>query len=318
MAQELGLFEKQGLKVHLSREVGWATIRDKIVYGELDAAHALAPLVVATTLGLASAQADCVTGLVLNLEGNAITLSRALWDAGARNRDTLLESVRKRKSPLILGVPFLYSSHYFLLRTWLRSQGLDIARDAQFVVVPPPQMTTNLKAGHLDGYCVGEPWNSVAVKSGIGWQAAVSAEIAPGHPEKVLMVRREFAEERDDEHVRLIAALLEACRFCATPANVDRIIETLGEPQFVNAPAGALRVGCKNIFGNPAGHAGQDDAYEPSRAKALWVLGQLRESGLLARPSMSDQNAAKSVFRDDLFRRAIQLISTSKQQTQKS
>src|SRR6185312_8282734 len=108
------LFEKHGLKVHLSREVGWATIRDKIIYGNLDAAHALAPLLIATTLGLGSAKADCVTGLVLNLEGNAITLATELRDAGARDKNSLVDCVRKRRMPLVLGVPFLYSSHYFL------------------------------------------------------------------------------------------------------------------------------------------------------------------------------------------------------------
>ena len=84
MAQELGLFEKYGLKVELSREVGWATIRDHVFYGELDAAHAPAGMMVAATNGLGCGKVDCLTGVILNLHGNAITLSQKLWRATAQ------------------------------------------------------------------------------------------------------------------------------------------------------------------------------------------------------------------------------------------
>ncbi len=50
MAQELGLFKKFGLNVVLNRELGWATIRDKVIYGELDAVHAVAGMPFAATL----------------------------------------------------------------------------------------------------------------------------------------------------------------------------------------------------------------------------------------------------------------------------
>jgi ABC-type nitrate/sulfonate/bicarbonate transport system substrate-binding protein len=299
MAQELGLFEKHGLKVHLSREPGWATVRDKIIYRELDAAHALAPMVFAASLGLGSVQTACVSGLVLSLNGNAITLAQSLHDACARKGETLKDYVRQRREPLILGIPFLYSSHHFLLRAWLRSQGLTLDHEVQLVVVPPPQMPSNLKAGHLDGYCVGAPWNSVAKLGGFGWRAASSRDISPQHPEKVLMVRREFAELRAEEHERLIAALVEACLFCDAPRNRERIIETLGEPQYINAPAAALREGCEFTLGHgdAAGHA-------PSAEKATWVLSNLSESGLLPGPALLRKDAVSKIFRPDIFQKA--------------
>src|SRR5262249_36514717 len=147
--------------------------------------------------------------------------------------------------------------------------------EVQLVVVPPPQMPFNLRTGNLDGYCVGEPWNSVAKLGGFGRHAGSSRDISPQHPEKVLMVRREFAELRAAEHERLIAALAEACRFCDAPRNRERIIETLGEPQYINAPAEALREGCELTLGHGdgAGHA-------PTAEKAGWVLNNLIESGL--------------------------------------
>jgi ABC-type nitrate/sulfonate/bicarbonate transport system substrate-binding protein len=302
VASELGLFEKNGLNVELRREVGWATIRDKIIYRELDAVHALAPMVFAASFGLGSIQADCVTGLVLSLEGNAITVAQSLHGIGVSGGETWRKFVNRRGGPLIFGIPFLYSSHYFLLRAWLQSHGLRPERDVQFAVVPPPQMPVNLKAGHLHGYCVGEPWNSVAVSEKFGWRAATSAEIAPWHPEKVLMVRRDFAESRTDDHERLIAALLEACRFCASPGNRETVIEILTAPAYVKANPTVLL--------ETFGRAGQTvdfspEAHEPSAEKAAWVLDHLVESELM--PAIKEhRQAAARIFRADIFQNATQ------------
>jgi ABC-type nitrate/sulfonate/bicarbonate transport system substrate-binding protein len=198
MAKELGLYRKYGVNVVLSRELGWASIRDKIVYGELEATHALAAMPFAVSLGLGSNRCDCVTALVLNLHGNAITLSHDLWQRGVRDGATLREEIVRSRhdKTFTFGVVFPFSSHNFLLRGWLAGAGISTERDVRIVVVPPAQMVTNLKAGHLDGFCVGEPWNSVAVQSQAGWCIATSAELDPQHPEKVLMVTREFAEAR--------------------------------------------------------------------------------------------------------------------------
>src|SRR5438552_12946031 len=203
MASERGLFRKYGLRVALSRELGWATIRDKVIHGELDAAHALAAMPVAATLGLGSIRCDCLTALVLNLHGNAITLSEELWRRGVRDGATLRAQILATRgaNTLTFGIVYPFSSHHYLLRRWLESFGIRPNRDVRIVVVPPPQMVTNLKAGHLDGFCVGEPWNSVAVQSRAGWCIATSAELEPGHPEKVLMVRNDFAEKCAHEHL---------------------------------------------------------------------------------------------------------------------
>lgn len=311
MAQELGLFKKYGVKVTLSREVGWATVRDKLIYGDLDIVHALAPMALAVCLGLGSVQADCVTGLALSLNGNAITLAQSLWDAGARPDGSLQPLVRRQGTPLIFGVPFLYSSHYFVLRAWLTQRGLDPRRDARFVVVPPPQMAANLKAGHLHGYCVGEPWNSVAWHARVGWRAATAADIAPEHPEKILLARRAFAQSRAKEHECLIAALVDACRFCAFPENRERIVKTLGEPQYINAPFTALREGCELALRLPAAPDALDRALEPSDAKAAWVIEHLRESGLLADSVKLSPGAASEIFRMDIFDRALVRMNTA-------
>src|SRR5258706_6379484 len=142
MAQELGLFRKFGLNVALSRELGWATIRDKVIHGELEAAHAVAGMPVAATLGLGSVPCDCLTALVLNLHGNAITLSEDLWKNGVRDGATLREEILRSRhhKTFTFGVVFPFSSHNFLLRGWLASAGIKPNQDVRIVVVPPPQM----------------------------------------------------------------------------------------------------------------------------------------------------------------------------------
>jgi ABC-type nitrate/sulfonate/bicarbonate transport system substrate-binding protein len=317
MAKELGLFARHGLSVHLSRELGWATIRDKIIYGELDAAHAPAALPFAANCGLGSDQCACVSGLVLNLQGNAITLSRELWGRGVRDAATLGVEIRRSRGrkTFTFGVVFSYSSHHFLLRQWLKSGAINPDLDVRIVVVPPGQMFPNLKLGYLDGYCVGEPWTSVAVRAGVGVCVATSPDLAPLHPEKVLMVRRAFAEERAEEHERLIAALMEACAFCDQPENRLRVSECLARPHYVNAPADCVRAGLAGPFDFGDGRVpafldlnifNRNNANEPTDEKAAWVmecLYELLQSGAVTMHSLGRTPVLKNVFRRDVFKR---------------
>ena len=195
VAETQGLFTDAGLTVELRREIGWATVRDKIIYGELEAAHAPAPMLWSAQLGIHCPPCDVLTALVLSANGNAITLSRTLWNQGVRDDAALRSLIRTRRGgqPLTFGVVFPFSSHHLLLRSWLRSAGIDPDKDVRIVIVPPPQMFRNLAAGTIDGFCAGEPWNSLAVREGIGWCRLCSASATPDHVEKVLMVRADFA-----------------------------------------------------------------------------------------------------------------------------
>lgn len=312
MAHELGLFAKYGLSVTLHRELGWASIRDKIIFGELDAAHALAAMPLAATLGLGSIRSECLTALVLNLHGNAITLSNELWRQGVRDGASLREEIKRWRGHrvLTLGVVYPFSSHRHLLRKWLAAHEIDPERDVRIVVVPPSQMAPNLKAGNLDGFCVGEPWNSAAVKSRVGWCVAVSAELVPGHPEKVLMTRRDFAEQRAEEHCFLIAALYEACAYCDSPGNRERVVATLARTEFVAESTELLWRGMSGDvdFGHDQIRNVPDfclfhrnNANEPSSDKAAWALELVRASGLCRDSSELNSNLGRAVFRQDIF-----------------
>ncbi|AOS46165.1 Bicarbonate transport ATP-binding protein CmpC [Lacunisphaera limnophila] len=313
-AQELGCFARRGLAVELCREVGWATIRDKVTYGELDGAHAPAPMLWATKLGLGCAPADVSTGFIFNLHGNAITLSVRLWEAGVRDAASLREDALRRRgeNKLMFGIVFPHSMHHLLLLHWLRAARLDPERDVRIAVVPPAQMFRNLVAGTLDGYCAGEPWNTLAVQQNQGWCPAWSSSLAPGHVEKVLMVRNAFAEHRAPEHAALIAALAEAAAWCDQPANRAALAGLLAAPAYLNLPAAVIEPALVGRFSPRAGVTetvpdflvfNRGDANAPTAERAATLQNDLVVAGLIPR-SLLNASLPRRLFREDLYREA--------------
>lgn len=318
VAQEFGIFQDFDLDVQLSREVGWASVRDKIVYGELDASQALGPMAFAISLGLGSLQCDCVTGLVLNFHGNAITLSNELAQRGVTDASSLRDEVFRARDEKVytLGVAYNHSSHNYLLRQWLKSGGINPDKEVEMVVLPPNQMVRNLAAGTIDGYCVGEPWNSLAVQQGVGWTVQVSSELVPGHPEKVLIARREFADYKAEVHTHLISALLEACQFCQDPENRSDIVEMLSQKAYLNCSAELIVPSISgqyqlskdrvsnfsdfNVFSS-------EDSNEPTRERALWILDGMEEAGQLEGYRLASTKLAARVFKPEIYQAACEV-----------
>lgn len=317
VAQESGLFSKYELRVELRRETRWAGIRDRLVHEELDAAHAPATLPFIINLGVNSDRCACVAGMVLSLEGNAITISNELWQDGVRTAADLRERIYRhwRRRTFTFGVVFPHSLPALLLRQWLKAGNVVPGRDVRLVVIPPAQMFPTLKLGYIDGFCAGEPWPALAVEAGIGHNLATSSRLAPLHPEKVLLARSDFVRERASEHDRLVAALLEACAFCDQPKYAGILADMLSQPRYVNAPAGCFRFdsdpaqpwGCedpgsvraRNVFF-------RNGACEPSNSRAAWVIDMLYEvmnETNLVSPGIRRAPMLKNVFRPDLFER---------------
>ncbi len=316
VAQELGHFARHDLRVTLSREIGWATIREKIIYGELDAAHAPAPMLWSVQLGLGCPACEVLTAFVLNLNGNGITLSRELWDAGVRDGATLREHARARRTrpPLTFGVVFPFSSHHLLLRDWLRAAGLEPERDVRVVVVPPAQMFRNLAAHTIDGFCSGEPWNTLAVREGAGWCPTWSAALRPGHVEKVMMVTRRFAEQRSREHAGLVRALAEAAAWCDEPQHRERLAEILAAAPYLNLPSRVIapallgRFDCGNarVESVPDFHIfHRGEANVPTVEKAEELQRALGAAGLLPALTAKDPELPRRLFREDLHRELL-------------
>ena len=318
VAQEHGFFRRQGLRVELRREVGWATIRDKIIYRELDAAHALGAMVLSTTLGLDCRACPCLTAFILNLNGNSITLSETLRERGVHDAASLREEIARTRPGRVpvLGIVYQYSSHRIQLGGWLRAAGIDPQRDVRIVVVPPPQLFRNLAAGTIDGYCAGDPWNSLAVREKLGWTVATSADLNPGHPEKVLMVRADFAEQRHPEHLAMLAALTQAAALCDDPGFRPELARLLARREYLNVPERVVAAGLVGPYQFGHGRSTdatdfvvfhRDEANDPTPARASWLIDHLASNGLLpGTPRALPSDLARRTFRSDLFHQARQ------------
>lgn len=247
VAQELGLFSEYGLTVTLRQEVSWANVRDKLAAGTLDAAQMLAPLPAMAAYGVSGMRVPLMTGLVLSLNGNAITLAKPLWDqmvadvgqinnAQAAAQALRRQIVRRKTATLTLGVVHSFSTHSMLLRSWLRTGGIDPDHDLRTIVVPPTQMADSLASGAIDGYCVGEPWNTAAVLQGTGAIVAAGTEIWTNAPEKVLCLLHDWHERYPSSHLRLRLALMQACAWLANADNHRTAAAMLSQDAYLGLP----------------------------------------------------------------------------------
>lgn len=247
-ALERGFFEKYGLHVTLQREVSWANIRDRVAFGELDAAHMLAPMPLAATLGIDGLGIPMQAAFSLGLNGSAITVASPLMQAmrehypqalctapvRAHGLKRLLDAQMPRK--LVFGCVYPFSQHHYLLQAWLQDGGLVLGQDVEIRVIPPQQMVESLAQGQIDGYCAGEPWNQQAVSRGIGQVAVTSYDLWNNGPEKVLGVTQAWAEANPETHQALLCALLEAAQWLDEPHNRVRIAELLTRPEYLDVP----------------------------------------------------------------------------------
>lgn len=222
VAQERGFFAQEGLNVELQQEVSWSNIRDKVIVGHLDGAHMLAPMLLASSIGLGGIKKPLITAFSLGLNGNAFTVSNslqaALFELNTNEFDqatTMKQLIELRKNAglprLVFATVYPYSSHNLQLRYWLASADIDPDKDIDLVILPPSQMVDHLKLQHIDGFFAGAPWNSVAILQGHGHCLLTGMDIWQNAPEKVLGVTLQWAEENPNTHNALIRALYQAC-----------------------------------------------------------------------------------------------------------
>jgi ABC-type nitrate/sulfonate/bicarbonate transport system substrate-binding protein len=321
VAESLGLFREAGLDVRLSREAGWASIRDKLAFGELDMAQALSPMPFAMQLGLGVAKTSVITGMVLNSNGNAITLSNRLLEDGVRDGESLRRFVRKgfHVRKLVFGVVSLYSSHHFILCRWLEMQGLNPAEDVIIAVLPPEQMVRNLISENIDGFCVGEPWNSIAVEEGVGWCPATSAQIAAAYPEKVLATTEHFYAYRPEVYEGMIAVLQRACEYCEETANTSALLKILSKSEYLNCSVKTMGHALSGPFplGNDQYAEGkfmrfaEESGNFPDAERAGWVLDDLRQyTGAQISESQKAELISR-VYRPDIYENSLHATSRS-------
>jgi ABC-type nitrate/sulfonate/bicarbonate transport system substrate-binding protein len=315
VAREKGLFEKHGVAVTTSQQPGWATVREKLVHAELDAAQCLGPLALAIHHGVGTIAKEMVVPLVLSANGNGLTLSndipRELFSKPGKFLQ-YVEANYSKESPLTLASVHPCSSHHSLLLLWLKKNKVANHPAISIISLPPETMIRSLSHGHIDGFCVGEPWNSVAIMKEIGWCVSNSVELSNGHPEKVLAATLAFAERHPSELHALTRALLEACQYCQNPANhaevltflsrepgMDRVVDALAYSLNGRLPSDA-KSSIENFF--PDFHIFHDpEVNAPTSKTASWLREGVRLSGLLRE---GQQLPNDQIFRMDLFQEA--------------
>ena len=325
VAVDKGFAAAEGLDIELVREVSWSNIRDKLNIGLFDAAHLIAPVAIASSLGIGHVKVPIVAPFGLGMNGNAITVSPALHaalaDASAGDfADPIVSAralarvvaARRRQGaePLTFGMTFPFSTHNYHLRFWMAAGGVDPDEDVRLVVLPPPYMVESLANRHVDGFCVGAPWNSVAVDLGIGFILHFVSEILTRAAEKVLGMRARWAQEHAGEVARLVRAHARAAAFVEDVANREEVANLLAAPNRIGvapevirrtldgrmkvAPDGALRTSDRYIL------IGRKAAGRPEPRQAAWLYAQMVRWGQ-APLSAELLATAKAVFRPDLY-----------------
>jgi nitrate/nitrite transport system substrate-binding protein len=323
IAKEKGFFEDEGLYVTLEAQSNWKVLLDRVIAGELDGAHMLAGQPIASSIGYGTKGA-IVTPFSMDLNGNAITVSNAVWDImkpgvpmdadgkpahpiSAAALKPVIDAYAADGKPFNLGMVFPVSTHNYELRYWLAAGGINpglyaaddtsgqIGGEVLISVTPPPQMPATLEAGTIDGYAVGEPWNQAAVAKGIGVPVITDADIWKNNPEKVFGITAEFAEANPQTTLALTKALIRAAMWLDEGDNANRAeaVEILSRPEYVGADAAVLTNSMTGTFEYETGdkRAAPDfnvffryNATFPYYSDAVWYLTQMRRWGQIAEP----------------------------------
>lgn len=308
VATRMGFDRAHGLQLDLRRQGSWAAVRDKLLSGELDAAHALAGMVYGIDAGIGGPQAPMAVLMALNRNGQAIVLAPAAAQrlrAGATLREALDVPARRPQ----LAHTFPTGTHAMWLYYWLAAQGVDPLHEVQALTLPPPEMPAALARGDLQGYCAGEPWAAQAEALGAGARVIRSGEIWPGHPEKVLACRRAFAALEPEVATALTAAVLEACRWLdADPDHRARAARWLADDGAIDLPADSLRECLLPPDIVPASARlrfhGDGEVNFPWLSDGRWFLHQFRRWGWLDADATGDDARVAEIHRLDSYRLA--------------
>jgi len=329
VAVDKGFTAAEGLNVTLVREVSWSNVRDKLNIGLFEAAHLLAPVAIASSLGVGHVRVPIVAPFNLGINGNAITVSPSLYAAimaeiegdrldpmaTAQALARVVAARRKRGAePLTFAMTFPFSTHNYQLRFWMAAGGVDPDEDVRLVVLPPPFMVESLENGHVDGFCVGAPWNSIAVDHGVGHILHFVADILVHAAEKVLGIRQGWAEKNPEIVAGLVRAMSRAAEFIEESGNRPEAARMLARPERIGVDAeviqrtldGRLKISPDGTIRENARYllVGRERAGRPDPVQAAWLYSQMVR---WAQTSVSAEalKTAMSVFRPDLYDAAL-------------
>lgn len=317
VASKMGFDKKYGIRIQLSKEASWAAIRDKLISGDLQAAHALYGMIYGVELGIGAQQKAMAILMTLNQNGQGITLSNQLKTLGIVSGNDLSNFLNQHTAKLAFAQTFPTGTHAMWLYYWLASHGIHPLHDIRTTVIPPAQMVANMSAGNVAGYCAGEPWNARAVYDGMGFTVATSQEIWADHPEKVLSVTAEFAAAYPNTCCAMIMAVLEACRYLDSLADRSEVTALLAGKDYVNAPQEVIHGRFTGHYDNGNGRQWQDAhairffndgaVNFPYLSDGMWFMTQFKRWGLL-KTHPDYMAVAERVNRIDLYQQAAGLL----------
>ena len=289
VAKEKGFYEQRGLDVTLVKQASWPATRDNLLSGQIDGAHCLNWMPYSVASGVSGSGTDLKIAMMLNNNGQAISLKRDLADAGYADLAAAKEVLDAK--PRTLAMTYPGGTHDLWLRYWLRATGADESK-TKIIPIPPPQMVANMKVGTMDGFCVGEPWNAVTVAQDIGFTHITTQDIWLHHPEKALVVNAKTADNAEALH-RLILGTLDACKWLDDLDNRAEAAPIIGAAAYINAPADEIKgrllgkydlgagLGSKDFGGTQMMFFRDGATNAPLKTYGIWGLAQYQRLGLL-------------------------------------
>ena len=321
MAAVMEFDKKYGIKIVPSKEASWAAVRDKLVNGELDAAHVLWGLIYGVQMGLGGPKKDMAILMNLNHNGQAMTLSRKLFDKGVKDATSLAALIAREKGEYTFAQTFPTGTHAMWLYYWLASYGVHPFNDVKTITVPPPQMVANMRVGNMDGYCVGEPWPYRAIVDKIGFTAETTQGIWKDHPEKALGATAEFVQKYPNTARAMTAAIIDAGRWIdASLSNRQKTAETVADKSYVNTDKEVIVARMLGRYDNGIGKTWDDPNHMkfyndghvtyPYVSDGMWFMTQHRRWGLL-KEDPDYLAVATKVNRLDVYKDAAAMAKAS-------
>ncbi|MBL0231444.1 MAG: ABC transporter substrate-binding protein [Moraxellaceae bacterium] len=317
VASVLGFDKKYGIKITPSKEASWAGVRDKLLNGELDAAHILYGMMYGVQLGVAGPTREMSILMTLSQNGQGITLSNQLKAQNVTDGKSLKRMIDSNKREYTFAQTFPTGTHAMWLYYWLAAYGIDPMNDVKTIVVPPPQMVANMRVGNMDGYCVGEPWNARAISDNIGFSVATSQDVWPDHPEKVLGCTKAFVTQYPNTARAMMMAVLEASRYIDDVKNRSSVAKLIANKAYVNAPEAVIEQRFLGNYDNGLGKKWKDEhamqfyrngeVSFPYLSDGMWFLTQHKRWGLLKK-EIDYLAVAKSINQIDMYKEAASAV----------
>lgn len=340
IAQQKGFFHKYGLNVTLNREASWGTSRDGVIFGRLDASPVVSGAVTNARIGAEGARrAPMSAAMTIHRHGNAMTMNKAMWEYGLRplreyggNLDEFGKDFRGYFDGLapeqrVWAVVLSSAIYEYFIRYLSAAAGIDPIEEFRVIIIPPPQMVSNVRIGAMQAYMVAEPWNTRAItgNEGVGFTFAHGKEVWRGHPDRVLAVMDSFIEENPKTYRSLVKAMIEACQYCDDPNNRAEVAEIISDRAFTGAqpqftePAlignydyggfdgKSRKVGMPDstvFFKLPDDlpHPPGDHSTFLWQSQSLWLMTQAARWGQIEEFPADAEEKARQAWRTDLYR----------------